>query len=115
VPLIELQRPSLAGVPAYAAALRRGWSPDNVRGKAAADEHLERIALNADAFVGSLVNPDAQGPPVTLPDGSTVRRLPGFVRWIWDGEFAGSIAIRWQPGTRPAFPLTCLGTWVMRS
>ena len=26
-------------------------------------------------------------------------RLPGFVRWMWDGELAGSINLRWQPGT----------------
>lgn len=26
-------------------------------------------------------------------------RLPGFRRWIWDGEVAGSIGLRWQRGT----------------
>src|SRR6185503_5309757 len=33
------------------------------------------------------------------PDGSRVPRLPGFARWIWDGDLAGSINLRWQPGT----------------
>jgi predicted acetyltransferase len=28
-----------------------------------------------------------------------VPRLPGFRRWLWDGEFCGSIGFRWQPGT----------------
>lgn len=28
-----------------------------------------------------------------------VPRLPGFVRWIWDGDFCGSIGFRWLPGT----------------
>ena len=27
---------------------------------------------------------------------------------MWDGEFAGAINLRWQPGTR-ALPPTCLG------
>ena len=35
-------------------------------------------------------------------------RLPGFVRWIWDGELAGSIGLRWQPGT-DALPPHVLG------
>jgi predicted acetyltransferase len=51
---------------------------------------------------------EAKGPPVTLPDGSTVKRLPGFRRWLWDGEFCGSIGLRWQPGTTE-LPPYCLG------
>lgn len=35
-------------------------------------------------------------------------RLPGYRRWLWDGEFCGAIGLRWQPGT-PALPPTCLG------
>ena len=42
------------------------------------------------------------------PDGSTAKRLPGFKRWLWDGEFCGSIGLRWQPGTT-ALPPHCLG------
>jgi predicted acetyltransferase len=45
---------------------------------------------------------------VALPDGTMVPRLPGFWRWLWDGEFCGSIQFRWQPGT-PDLPPTCLG------
>lgn len=28
-----------------------------------------------------------------------MERLPSFTRWLWDGEFSGSISFRWQPGT----------------
>lgn len=35
-------------------------------------------------------------------------RLPGFRRWIWDGEVAGSIGLRWQHGTA-ALPSHVLG------
>jgi predicted acetyltransferase len=45
---------------------------------------------------------------VTLPDGSQVTRLPGITRWIWDGEFCGSINLRWQHGTS-ALPSYVLG------
>jgi predicted acetyltransferase len=51
---------------------------------------------------------EAKGAPVTLPDGSTVARIPGFRRWLWDGEFCGSIGMRWQQGTAE-LPPHCLG------
>lgn len=37
-----------------------------------------------------------------------VNRLPSFLRLIWDGEFYGSIGLRWQQGTTE-LPLHCLG------
>ena len=103
--LVWPARPYLAS---YVAALATGWSSDNVRGKVAADEHLRRIDENAEAFLASLVDREARGDPVVLPDGSTARRLPGYVRWMWDGEYCGSIGLRWQPGTE-ALPPHCLG------
>jgi predicted acetyltransferase len=54
------------------------------------------------------VDREAAGPPVTLPDGTAAARLPGFRRWIWDGDFAGVIGLRWQPGTE-ALPQYVLG------
>lgn len=51
---------------------------------------------------------EAKGPMVKLPDGSEVRRIPGFRRWMWDEEFCGSISLRWQPGTTE-LPPHCLG------
>jgi predicted acetyltransferase len=96
---VELKRPSMDMLSSYAAALRAGWSPDNVRGKAAADEQLASIDQDARTFVELLHDPEARGPRVTLPDGSTVARLSNFTRWIWDGEFCGSITLRWQNGT----------------
>ena len=34
--------------------------------------------------------------------------MPGFKQWMWDGEFCGTIGLRWQPGTT-ALPPYCLG------
>ena len=100
--------PSRKYLPSYIAALERGWSPDNVRGLAATKEELQRIAVDADAFLAGLVDKDAAGSPTALPDGTVVSRLPGYRRWLWDGEFCGSIGLRWQPGTE-ALPPYCLG------
>ena len=105
---MELVRPSSEHLPGYVAALERGWSPDSARGKAAADDELERIAGDGERFLASLVDREAKGDPVVLPDGSSVARLPGYRRWMWDGEFCGSIGFRWQPGTE-ALPPHCLG------
>jgi predicted acetyltransferase len=105
---MQLVRPSNTQLDSYVCALRRGWSPDNTRGAVAAEEQLARIALDAPAFLAALDDREAKGPPVTLPDGSEMRRLPGFVRWIWDGEFCGSIGFRWQPGSA-ALPAHVLG------
>jgi predicted acetyltransferase len=105
---LELVWPSRTHLPSYIAALERGWSPDNLRGQVAAREELERIAADADGFLASLIDREAAGGPIMLPGGGTVPRLPGYRRWLWDGEFCGSIGFRWQRGTE-ALPPHCLG------
>lgn len=105
---IELVWPSLDSLPGYVDALRRGFSPDNVRGEAASREQLGLIEEDAAGFIASLVDREAKGAPITLADGTTVPWLPGYQRWMWDGEFCGSIGFRWKPGTE-ALPPTCLG------
>jgi predicted acetyltransferase len=99
VPPLALTRPAVEVLGGYSAALRRGWSPDNIRGKSAAEEHLASIDDDPGAFLALLDDPEARGPAVTLPDGSPVPRLPSVTRWICDGGFCGSIVLRWQPGT----------------
>jgi len=105
---LQLLVPSLAQLDAYVDALKRDWSPDNIRLGAAAAEELAKIDADAAGFVASLDDRDAKAGPITLPDGSRVPRLPGYRRWIWDDGFCGSIGIRWQPGTEE-LPPHCLG------
>ena len=105
---MELVWPARQYLASYVAALETGWSSDNLRGKAAADEHLHKIGHDADAFLASLVDREARGGPITLSDGTKVARLPGYVRWLWAGEYCGSIGLRWQPGGE-TLPPYCLG------
>lgn len=107
VPL-ELVRPKVSHLPGYVNALERGWSPDNVRGLAAAEEEVAQIRQDAEGFVARLTDREAKGPPVLLPDGSSFPRLPGYRLWLWDHEFCGSIGFRRQPGTS-ALPAHVLG------
>jgi predicted acetyltransferase len=104
---LELVWPAREHLASYVDALERGWSPNNVNPEAGRAE-LKRIAADADAFLASLVDLEAKGEPIALPDGTTAPRLPGYRRWMWDGEFCGSIGFRWQPGTT-ALPPHVLG------
>ena len=74
-------------------------------------EELEQIEKDPRSFVDSLTDREAKGSPITLPDGTTATRLPGFRLWLWDTEFCGSIGLRWQPGTSelPAHVLGHIG------
>jgi predicted acetyltransferase len=105
---MQLVWPSEAHLASYVEALRKDWSADNVRGASTAREELDKIDKDPAAFLRSLVDREAAGDPITLPDGSTVPRIPGYHRWLWDGEFCGSIGFRWQLGTT-ALPPHCLG------
>ena len=107
IQIMELVWPATEYLPGYVHALEQGWSPDNLRLQAAG-EHLARIADDPDRFLSEQVDREAKGPPVTLPDGRAVPRLPGYARWMWDGEFCGAISFRWQPGTTD-LPPYCLG------
>jgi predicted acetyltransferase len=100
---LQLLEPNLEHLPAYADALARGWSPNNVRDVSA--EQLGAIAKDRETFVAELLS---QTGIVRLPDGSEIPRLPNRVRWLWDGQFAGQIGLRWQIGT-DALPDHVLG------
>ncbi|MEO0862431.1 MAG: GNAT family N-acetyltransferase [Pseudomonadota bacterium] len=104
---MQLVKPSPEHLDAYRVALETGWSPRTTRPEAATEE-LHAICRDPGAFVASLDDPDARGDDIQQPDGSFVRRLPSFRRWIWDHGFCGSIELRWQHGTN-ALPPTCLG------
>ena len=104
---MDIVKPAIEHLRSYKAALIQGWSPDNIRPEAA-EEQLGEIDRDPAAFIAAQDDPDGRQPPIKLPDGSVVPRLPGYHRWMWDGEFCGTIGIRWQPGT-PELPPHCLG------
>ncbi len=99
--MISLEIPSLAALPAYAAALETGWSPNTTRDVSA--EQLEALRADPEAFIAALNQ--RGGGTVRLGNGAEVPRLPGCERWIWDGEFCGRINLRFMEGTEvlPAF------------
>ena len=102
-----LVTPSQSHLASYIDALRRGWSPDNLRPEAGREE-LARIEADVERFIELQDDREAKGLPIELPDGTIVNRIPGYRRWMWDGEFSGVIGFRWQPGTN-ALPPHVLG------
>lgn len=100
--VFELLTPSLDLVPAYRVALQRGYSPDDVRGPDATVQSLNEIDANAAGYIRSLHHEQGR---TALSE----RSLPvTVVRWMWDGDFAGSIGLRWQAGAA-ACPDNALG------
>lgn len=104
---MRLVWPSTEYLSGYVHALEQGWSPDNLKPDARF-ELLDRISEDPARFLQEQVDREAKAPPVTLPDGSIVARLPGYSQWMWDGEFCGVIGFRWKPGTNE-LPPHCLG------
>ena len=102
--MLKLVSPDHRFLAAYVAALQAGWSPSTTRDVTA--EHLAEIAEDADRFLR--VQRGEAGGEITLADGGKAARLPGAVFWLWDGEFCGSINLRYQPGTE-ALPPHCSG------
>ena len=102
-----LLRPGREHLEQYDAALARGWSPNNLRPEAA-EEERERIAADPAWLLAGFEDTEAAGPPVTMPDGSVVPRLPSIRRFIWQNGFAGVISLRWTKDGGP-LPETCSG------
>jgi predicted acetyltransferase len=107
---VTLVWPAERYLESYTQALRAGWSPNNLRPEARFDE-LEKIQAHPQDFLADLVDLEGAGPPVVMPDGSLVQKLPGYRKWLWNAEneeVCGSIGLRWQKGSN-ALPPYCLG------
>lgn len=97
---VHLVAPSAERLRAFEAAVAEGWSPNSGRDTTA--ETLEAVRTDPERFLAEL-NGTREG-VVSLPDGTTVPRLPGRVFWIWDGAFCGMINLRYVPGTEDLPP-----------
>jgi predicted acetyltransferase len=90
---LRLVLPSLAGVAGYAAALEAGWSPDTTRD--VSGEQLAVYRCDPAALIDELTR---QGGTIKTASGEHPR-LPSRTFWLDDGEFCGSINLRFVPGS----------------
>lgn len=96
--MLRLVPPSIEGMPGYAAALEAGWSPDTTRDVSA--EQLALLRRDPMALIDALTRQDG-----TIETASGVfPRLPSRTFWLDDGEFCGSINLRFAPGTDALLP-----------
>jgi predicted acetyltransferase/GNAT superfamily N-acetyltransferase len=96
---LALAPPSLDGIAGYAAALEAGWSPDTMR-----DVSGEQLALYREdpaSLLNELIRQDGM---IKSASGEMVPRLPSRTFWLDDGDFCGSINLRFQPGTEELPP-----------
>src|SRR5439155_23991280 len=91
---LRLVPPNERMLPACAAALEKGWSPNNLRDVGAAQ--LAALHDDATAFLHDLSD---QNGTVLQPDRSRLPRIPFRVFWLSDGDFCGAINLRFVPGT----------------
>lgn len=96
---IRLIAPNAELLDSYAAALRAGWSPNTMR-DVSADE-LAAVEDDPEEFLRDLNDETGM---VELADGRREPRLPFRLFWIWDGEFCGSIGLRYRPGSEDLPP-----------
>ena len=90
---LRLVAPNLDDLPGYAAALEAGWSPDTTRD--VSGEHLALLRRDPAGLIHELTRQDG-----TIRTASgVVPRLPNRVFWLDDGEFCGTINLRFAPGT----------------
>jgi predicted acetyltransferase len=108
---IQIISPNMDLLPSYLAALERNWTSNADSDAEGASRLVARIKRDPEAFLASLSNLQGKGSPITLEDGSSVPRIPFVRHWIWDGEYAGDINLRWQPGTSelPSYVLGHVG------
>jgi predicted acetyltransferase len=91
---LRLVPPSLDRIAGYVAALEKGWSPSTVRD--VSGEQLAIYRRDPAALIDELTRQDGT---ITTDSGETAPRLPNRVLWLDDGEFCGSINLRFQRGS----------------
>jgi predicted acetyltransferase len=91
---LKLLAPSLDRLAGYAAALETGWSPSTTRD--VSGEQLAIYGRDPVALIDELTRQDGM---IRMDNGEMVSRLPNRVFWLDDGEFCGSINLRFALGT----------------
>ena len=105
---MEIVRPEVRYLESYKMGLIQSISSGTAAYLDRTQREILEIETAPDEFLAKQDDPSALSGDIELSDGSLVPRLPGFSRWIWDGQVCGEINFRWQVGTTD-LPPHCLG------
>jgi len=105
---MEIVRPEERYLESYKSGLIRSISSGTAPYPDRAQRELLEIESSPEEFIAKQDDPSASSGDIELSDGSFVPRLPGFTRWMWDGQVCGEINFRWKNGTTD-LPPHCLG------
>jgi len=105
---MEIIRPEERYLESYKLALIQSISSGTTAHPFRAQSELLEIETAPESFLAKQDDPSALSGDIELSDGSFVPRLPGFTRWMWDGDVCGEINFRWNVGTTD-LPPHCLG------
>ena len=105
---MEIIRPEELYLESYKLALIQSISSGTTAHPYRAQRELLEIETAPESFLAKQDDSSALSGDIELSDGSFVPRLPGFTRWMWDGEICGEINFRWKNGTTD-LPPHCLG------
>jgi predicted acetyltransferase len=92
--MLRVVTPSLERMPGYVAALEAGWSANTSRHTSG--EQLALYRRDPSLLIEELTRQDGT---IKTDSGEIVPRLPSRTFWLDDGEFCGSINLRYAPGT----------------
>jgi predicted acetyltransferase len=92
---VELVAPNVEQLPGYVDAVRRGYM--SYRVLFGSTETLLALADENPQSVIDVLRDRSTDGLLYHSDGTTSPRIPALFRWMWDGEFAGTIDVRWQP------------------
>lgn len=88
---MQIVRPQMQHVASYVAALQQGWSPDSRRGDEAAREELELLNRDVALYLDRLVDREAVGAAVVLPNGGVV-----FEQFLKPAAFGAAPSLRYR-------------------
>jgi predicted acetyltransferase len=92
---VELVAPNVEQLPGFIDAVRRGYPGYRIL-FGSTDAMLAMADDDPQSVIEVLRDRSTDG-LLYHSDGTTSPRIPALFRWMWDGEFAGTIDLRWQP------------------
>jgi len=109
---MQLIQPTVDHLQSSLQTLERGWNPLYYNHTVPLTL-IEAMKKDPERFIFFHHDPTSESCAQKFKDGPTKPSIPSITKWMWDGDYAGSIYIRCQYGTTD-LPLDANGHIVMQ-